>query len=102
LAVANRYSPEDPSSWGPSEKEIEEFPYRNRGGKPPALAQWQEFAAPWQKRAEERGFADPFAMIGRDIAAAENDQQMRETRSIHISDLHHIGVMWCIGTSGID
>jgi len=79
--VANRYLPEDPSSWGPSERDIEEFPYKDRGRKPPALADWQKFAAPWQKRAEERGFADPFAMIGRDIAAAEHDQRMRETEA---------------------
>ena len=79
--MANRYLPEDPSSWGPSEKEIEEFPYNDRGRKPPALADWQAFAAPWQKRAEARGFADPFAMIGRDIAAAEHDQRMRETEA---------------------
>lgn len=79
--MANRYLPEDPSSWGPAEKEIEEFPYKGRGKTPPALAQWQAFAAPWQKRAEERGFADPFAMIGRDIAAAERDQQMRATEA---------------------
>ena len=79
--MANRYLPEDPSSWGPSENDIEAFPYRNRGSKPPALTQWQAFAAPWQRRAEERGFADPFAMIGRDIAAAERDQQMREDPS---------------------
>ncbi len=79
--MANRYLPEDPSSWGPSEKDIEEFPYKDRGRKPPALADWEKFAAPWQKRAEERGFADPFAMIGRDIAAAEHDQRMRETEA---------------------
>ena len=68
--MANRYLPEDPFSFGPSEQEIQDYPYKEQRKKAPALVQWQQYVEPWQKRAEARGFADPFAMIGRDIAAA--------------------------------
>ena len=79
--MANRYLPEDPFSFGPSEQEIQDYPYKEQRKKAPALVQWQQYVEPWQKRAEARGFADPFAMIGRDIAAAERDQQMRATEA---------------------
>ena len=79
--MANRYLPEDPFSFGPAEQEIQDYPYKEQRKKAPALVQWQQYVEPWQKRAEARGFADPFAMIGRDIAAAEHDQRMRETEA---------------------